>query len=240
MTSVGAKSVNRLNSHTTTSRKGPIGQYHFQQEITFIRQSLGVKTEKGRLVDLGCGDGWVSLQLQQEGYSVLGLDINRAALVQFQQLSLEVPLVQGNCLSLPFSNGSLLCILAIHCFDHLDRVRFLQECQRVLDCDGLLFFDALNRHSYKVALKRFRRRARTRSGLDNLDKYIDVMSCDEVLTAAKSAGFETKAVSGYGWIPFTVNSSSNLVRTATRCEEILELSHFPRISPRILLALRKK
>jgi ubiquinone/menaquinone biosynthesis C-methylase UbiE len=217
-----------------------LGSYLLQGEIEFIGRSLKDTALSGTLLDLCCGGGDVSLLLYRPGLRIVGLDVNRLPLAAFRQRSHDVPLVQGDCLCLPFASSSLGCIAAIHCFDHLDRVQFLHECRRLLGPAGLLIFDSLNRHSYKLALKRLRRRTSIRSRSGPLDKYVDVFSWNEVLQAIAAAGFDVQAASGYGWIPFGVNSESKLVNPAAWVEQVLRLDRFPSVSPRVLVAARKR
>ncbi len=215
-------------------------RYLLQREVEFIDRYLKGTTRPGRLLDLCCGSGEISLALDKLGMQLLALDVNRLALAAFRDRAQKVSLVQGDALRLPFSNSSLGIIVAIHCFDHVDRIGFLQECSRVLRNSGLLVFDSLNRHSYKLAVKRLSRRTGARSRPDFLDKYVNVFSWREVLQAIAGAGFDVQAVSGYGWIPFTVNSRSRLVNAAARVEQVLQLDRLPHVSPRVMMAVRKK
>jgi len=182
----------------------------------------------------------VTLPLHDMGFQLLGLDLNRLALTVFRQRSKDVPLVQGDALRLPISSDSVGCVVATHCFDHLDRAQFLRECHRVLCNDGLLIFDALNRHSYKLTLKRLGRLLGPPFTGRPSDKWIDVFSSREVLRLIALAGFDLQAASGYGWIPFSVDSDSRLVNAAASVERTLRLDRLPHVSPRILMAVRKK
>jgi SAM-dependent methyltransferase len=229
-----------VNPYMKQGRDMHVGHYLLQREVGFIRQSLGDTARARRLIDLGCGNGGVTLPLHEEGFPAMGLDIDRIALAAFRQRSHDVPLVQGDCLCLPFASSSLGCIVAIHCLDHVDRVQFLHECRRVLGQGGLLIFDALNRHSYKLPLKRLRHRDSIRSQPGFLDKYVDVFSWREVQQALARAGFEVQAVSGYGWIPFAVDSRSKLVNAAAWLERLLRLDRLPSASPRVLVAAWKQ
>ncbi len=217
-----------------------MGRYLLLREVEFIDQALDGAAQPGTLLDLCCGTGEISPMLQTRGFRTLGLDVNPLALAAFRQQSQDVPLIQGDALHLPFWNGSLTAIVALHCFDLLDRVGFLQECSRVLGYGGLLIFDALNRHSYKLTLKRLGRFLRPLFAGKPNDKWIDVFSCREVLQLISRAGFALQAASGYGWAPFAVNSDSRLVNATVSVERVLRLDRFPRVSPRILMAVRKK
>ena len=216
------------------------GRYLLQREVGFIGHLLGGSDRRRKLIDVGCGSGCVTLPLHDMGFQVFGLDLNRLALTVFRQGATDVPLVQGDALRLPISSGSVGCVVAIHGFDHLDRAQFLRECHRVLCNDGLLIFDALNRHSYKLALKRLGRLLGPLFPGRPSDKWIDVFSCREVAQLIALSGFDLQAASGYGWIPFSVGSDSRLVDAIASVERILRLDRLPHVSPRVLMAVRKK
>jgi SAM-dependent methyltransferase len=216
------------------------GRYLLQREVGFIRQLLGGVNRRGKLIDVGCGRGCATLPLYDMGLQPLGLDINRLALTAFRQRSKDVPLVQGDALRLPVSSDSVGCLVATHLFDHLDRAQFFRECHRVLCNDGLLIFDALNRHSYKLIVKRLGRFLGPRLTGRPSDKWIDVFSCREVLELIVLVGFDLQTISGYSWIPFSVDSNSRLVNAIASVERFLRLDRLPHVSPRILMAVRKK
>ena len=103
-----------------------------------------------------------------------------------------------------------------------------------------MILDALNRHSYKLPLKRLCHRHSIRSNPDFFNKYVNVFSGKELKQAITGAGFDVQATSGYGWIPFSVHSRSILINAAARIEQGLQLDRLPSVSPRILLAVRKR
>lgn len=210
------------------------------QEVEFVNQALEHAAQRGMLLDLCCGTGQVSPMLQIPGFRTLGLDMNLLALAAFRQHLPDVPLVQGDAIQLPFRGESLDAIVAIHCFDLLDRVGFIQECNRVLRCGGLLIFDALNRHSYKLILKRLGRFLGPLFAGRLNDKWIDVFSYREVLRLVGLTGLDLQAAHGYGWPPFSVSSNNRLVNAATSVERVLRLNRLPRVSPRFIVAVRKK
>lgn len=214
-------------------------RYLLQHEVVFANQILGHVAQPGTLLDLFCGTGEVAPMIQAQGFRTIGLDINRPALAAFRQHSQDVHLVQGDALHLPFLNGSLNVIVAIHGFDLVERVNFLHECSRVLRCGGILIFDALNRHSYKLVLKRLGSSLRSLFGIRPYNHWIDVFSFREVLQLASLNGFNLQAVHGYGWAPFPVSSDSMLVNASALVERILRLDRVPRVSPRIVIAVKK-
>jgi SAM-dependent methyltransferase len=225
--------------HAKQGRDMRVGVYLLQREIAFIRRFLSDTTRTKKLIDLGCGSGGITLPLHEKGYPVMGLDVDQLALTELHEWAQDVPLIQGDCLYLPFVRNSLDCIVAIHCFDHLSRVKFLNECARVLTQGGLLIFDTLNWNSYKLLLKRLHLSVAMKSHQTSLDKYVNVFSWQEVQSALAKAGFSIRAASGYGWVPFPVNSNNRLVNTAAHVEQLLQLDRFPGVSPRVLVAVQK-
>ena len=209
------------------------------REVEFVNKALENSSKPSTMLDLCCGVGEVSLMLQTRGFRTLGLDMNLLALTAFQQILQGEPLIQGDALHLPFGNGSLDIIVALHCFDLLDRVRFLQDCSRVLRSGGVLIFDALNSHSYKLILKRLQRYLIPLFPDTLNDKWINVFSFQDVLQIVSRVGLSLDSAFGYGWAPFSVNSNNKLVNAVDTVERILQLDHYPHISPRFVVVTRK-
>jgi SAM-dependent methyltransferase len=220
-----------------------VGRYLFQYEYAFVERvlssevwlarSLNSRGDEPALLDVCCGSGRVGRPLHAAGLNVIGVDIDPVALASLRKRSEGMPIIRGNALDLPFADGSFDCIVAIQCFEYLEHDRFLCELNRVLRKGGVLVFDALNRHSYK-AMKVFMGRA--------LELPSANLSCREILRATANSGFSIKAVRGYNWIPFPRESTSNspLVQVAARAEQLLKLDHYYHISPKILVAAKKR
>ena len=111
-----------------------------------------------RVLDLGCGAGFLSNYLGALGQQVTGLDASAAAL----QVAAEhdpqrtVRYVQGDALSLPFPAGSFDVVCALDFLEHVEpRERVIAEAARVLAPGGLFFFHTFNRNllAYLVIIK---------------------------------------------------------------------------------------
>jgi len=124
------------------------GRYQLAQEVGFINRIVGNSYYPKILLDACCGRGSVSMSIKYSDFHTIGLDTNFLALKKFREESKGVSLSLGDALCMPFANISIDCIIAIHCFDHLNRVQFLEECNRVLCDGGYLIFESLNRNSY--------------------------------------------------------------------------------------------
>jgi ubiquinone/menaquinone biosynthesis C-methylase UbiE len=213
-------------------RDTTVGRYLFRREQAFIDRFLGDAPPPRELLDIGCGSGRLTLPMHRAGHTVTGLDFSPAALASFRRQSEDVPLVRGDATRLPFADGSFDGVIAIQSFDYLEHARFLAECHRVLRRDGLLIFDALNRRSYKWLLKNRVGRGLTLPSAN--------LSYREVIRATVGHGFAIRAIRGYNWVPFTRHSDSRLVDAAALVESALQLDRFYSISPKILIAARKR
>jgi ubiquinone/menaquinone biosynthesis C-methylase UbiE len=215
-------------------RNTTVGRYLSQREDAFIQCYLGSVTPSCRALDIACGSGHWTLPLHNAGFHVMGLDLNQESLLVLQQKSGDIPLSRANAERLPFNDGSFDYVLASQCFEFLNHRPFLRECNRILTYDGLLIFDFLNRHSYKWLLKQISGRT----------EYLTLSSANlsyrEVLRAVADHGFGIQAVSGYNWIPFTRESNSSLVGATALIEQKLRLDRFYNISPKLLVAARKR
>jgi hypothetical protein len=96
-----------------------------------------------------------------------------------------------------------------------------------------------NRHSYKWVLKKLRHCLGLGPTADWFDRQLNIASCGQVLRVIREYGFDIQAVSGYGWIPFTRSSGSELVDVMARVERRLWLDRWYGISPRILVGATK-
>ena len=215
-------------------------RYLLRHELMFVRQVLSGANSRERMLEVCCGDGSIAMAVQDSGLHTFGLDINPMPLELLRRRSSELRLTQGDAMYLPFADGSLDYVVAIQCLHFLNRPRFLQECGRVIRSGGLLIFESLNRHSYKWLQRRLRRcLSRNHSGALS-DKWVDIASYGEIVREIAGHGFVVEVVSGYGWVPFARHSDSSWVDIWEGIEQALQLDHWYGISPRTIVAARKR
>lgn len=95
-----------------------------------------------RVLDVGCGDGYLMSLASPLSGSVIGIDSEFTA-VALARPKLEpftnCALLQASCYSLPFANGYFNAVLLADVIEHLeDPERCLQEISRVLTPNGTL------------------------------------------------------------------------------------------------------
>jgi len=105
----------------------------------------------GRILELGCGAGNISLRLEKQGYEVTGIDISPTAIEWAKSKCLDASgttkFYVDNVLDMRFVEDGYFDIVldghCLHCIIGDDRRAFFFESLRVLKPGGWLFIDAM-------------------------------------------------------------------------------------------------
>lgn len=101
---------------------------------------------RGRLLDIGCGDGWLIRHMNALGWSAEGVDFDPRAVAQARGAGLTVH--QGSLFDQRFHDASFDAITMSHSIEHVhDPVAWLAECRRVLRPGGQLILVTPNSES---------------------------------------------------------------------------------------------
>lgn len=99
----------------------------------------------GSLLDLGCGDGKLTIKFAQNGYETYGIDISPTAISWAEERaetqSVDAKFQVGNALDLPYFSEKFNIVIdsfCFHCIIGKDRKKFLSEVFRVLTNNGIL------------------------------------------------------------------------------------------------------
>jgi 2-polyprenyl-6-hydroxyphenyl methylase/3-demethylubiquinone-9 3-methyltransferase len=128
--------------------------------LAYIEQVLGAQAPQGaKVLDLGCGGGFITIPLACRGYDIRGIDISANALAVAQKHLPEgkkISFRQGDVCHLRETAGTYDAVLMMDILEHLeDREAAIGEASRMLKPDGLFLFHTFNRNvlSYLLAVK---------------------------------------------------------------------------------------
>jgi 2-polyprenyl-6-hydroxyphenyl methylase/3-demethylubiquinone-9 3-methyltransferase len=102
-----------------------------------------------RILDVGCGAGFLSNELVQHGHEVTGMDASQASLAVAARHDTTgaVRYAQGDATRLDFADGSFDVVCAMDFLEHVeDPGAVIAESARVLAPEGLFFFHTFNRN----------------------------------------------------------------------------------------------
>jgi SAM-dependent methyltransferase len=114
--------------------------------------------DQAPVVDIGCGRGeWLEL-LAESGIAARGFDLNRIAVEECRERSLQVELADGLEALAALAPESCSAVTAFHIIEHLpfeSVVKLLDEALRVLRPGGVLILETPNPANLLVAAERF-------------------------------------------------------------------------------------
>jgi 2-polyprenyl-6-hydroxyphenyl methylase/3-demethylubiquinone-9 3-methyltransferase len=102
-----------------------------------------------RILDVGCGAGFLSNGLAQQGFQVTGLDAsaNSLAVARRYDATESVTYQTGDAYRLPYADESFDVACAMDFLEHIEEPgRAINEIARVLRPNGLFFFHTFNRN----------------------------------------------------------------------------------------------
>ncbi len=115
-------------------------------------------TPETRVLDVGCGAGFLSNELGLAQLQVTGVDLSEESLIVARKYdsTKKVKYLSADAYQLPFENASFDVITAMDFLEHVDRPEeVIKEFSRVLKPNGIFIFHTFNRNpvAYFVIIK---------------------------------------------------------------------------------------
>ncbi|MGC9052568.1 MAG: class I SAM-dependent methyltransferase [Candidatus Hydrogenedens sp.] len=105
--------------------------------ITYFIQSLLKKTDS--ILEIGCGGGRLSCELQQLGYKVISTDFEPSAVFYTKKSGITHAFVSNSGEGIPIKNETIDLIVMTDVLEHIkDHSLTIQECHRVLKKEGYI------------------------------------------------------------------------------------------------------
>lgn len=115
----------------------------FGKAISFALDNLGDISGK-KIVDVGCGNGIMSVFFALQGAKVVGIDIEANALAKAKALALkwnlkdECIFLHGSAESMPIESESIDIVFSKSTIQYMNRENVLDEYNRIISPDGIL------------------------------------------------------------------------------------------------------
>jgi 2-polyprenyl-3-methyl-5-hydroxy-6-metoxy-1,4-benzoquinol methylase len=119
----------------------------YYTQHTRIILDLVIRFGIGRILDVGCGDAYITSLIFETFKDVIGIDISEKAIKIAREKSQGVRFAVTSCTNLPFSGESFDTIVASEIIEHVsyeDGKSFLKEAARVLTPKGRIIISTPN------------------------------------------------------------------------------------------------
>ncbi len=116
--------------------------WHREEPPPLLERAVAERTERGRALDLGCGEGVNAVYLAQQGFSTVGIDFVPAALAaaraRAEEAGVEVELREGDVVEYE-APAPFQLVLDSGCLHHLPKakaVRYRAQLDRWIEPGG--------------------------------------------------------------------------------------------------------
>ncbi|MFB6241328.1 MAG: class I SAM-dependent methyltransferase [Candidatus Nanosalina sp.] len=191
----------------------------------FFRGFVEAMPRDGRVLDAGCGTGYLSGELVDEGFEVVSIDLDEERIERGRELGRFQDARVGDVSGLDLDDRSFDGVVSVDVIEHLeDPGEFVEEASRVLRPGGVLAVKTPNRFThdlYQIFLV-------GNLGLlrgETLEFHPNVMFPRELERLLRDHGFET-------WFLKTGELPRNQVRklgTVSRLLNSLNFEYLPKI-----------
>ncbi len=121
---------------------------------------LSKNWEKGKILDVGCGNGRNLIPFAEKNFTCEGVDFSiemlNHAKSKFKKLNLKSKFQVANMIDLPFKDNSfdyLICIASFHHLNKIDQQKTLLEFKRILKPNGKIYITTWNKLQLKFLFK---------------------------------------------------------------------------------------
>ncbi len=170
----------------------------------YFRRKLLERNFSGkRVLDVGCGGGFLSEEFARDGFMVTGIDPSPTSVDTARRHAAEGNLTidyrVGRGEALPFPDGSFDVVACCDVLEHVDDPgRVIVEISRVLKPGGLFFFDTVNRTWFSkfVLIKIAQDWRLTRVFSPNSHLWEKFIRPDELVAAMNDCGLAFREMRG--------------------------------------------
>lgn len=156
MSKVNNEFYDTLKEHWYNSDDNPIALLRAEQKLKNpwiekeIKELISRSDLTGiKVLDIGCGGGFLTNYLAQKGAMVVGLDQSKESLSLAAQYdsTKSVTYLYGDAYHLPFENAEFDFVFAMDFLEHVEEPqRVIAQASRVLKTNGAFFYHTFNKN----------------------------------------------------------------------------------------------
>jgi 2-polyprenyl-3-methyl-5-hydroxy-6-metoxy-1,4-benzoquinol methylase len=136
---------NFWNAWNTSTREKVVGDVSLRQQEVLLGWLKGLGRKDLKIIDFGCGAGWLCQQLQEFG-TVTGVDLADDALARARERMPAVTFIAGDIMTLDLGVETFDVVVTLEVLSHIaDQEAFVERLSRLLRPGGLLILATQNR-----------------------------------------------------------------------------------------------
>jgi len=182
-----------------------INPIRFAYFAGILKQNSGRGVSGRKLLDVGCGGGYLCEEFAKTGFDVTGIDPSqntlKAAKEHADQSRLCIAYEKGRAEAIPFSDSSFDYVSCCDVLEHVDDIsKTISEVARVLRPGGLFFYDTINRTvvSWLVMIKIAQDWNRTAWEAPNTHEWKRFVKPSELASIMNANGLVMDEIKGIG------------------------------------------
>ncbi len=184
----------------TLSALTPV-RFGYMRDVLVNR--LHIDPNGKRVLDIGCGGGFLAEEFATLGCDVMGIDPSAPTIVQAAAHANEADLTiiyrVASGEAIPVADATFDIVYCCDVLEHVDDLdKVIAETARVLNPGGVYLFDTINRTflSKLIVIKLFQQWKATRIMTTNLHDWAMFITPDELRAALARHGLECREIAG--------------------------------------------
>jgi len=151
--------INPLLKNATQRTKEHFYPNYYSKLYQHIRREVIGNLTGIRVLELGCGSGWLAREMQKSGFKVVAFDYSEKSLKESQFIyaseNLDISLIRGDGRDLPFKDNSFDSVSMLGVLEHIvPPEASLKEIYRVMNKGGVFCVSVPNTFTYGVIYDR--------------------------------------------------------------------------------------
>jgi 2-polyprenyl-6-hydroxyphenyl methylase/3-demethylubiquinone-9 3-methyltransferase len=147
----------KLGDQWTSEQSHPVALLRAENRVRNPWIAARLKP-KSKVLDIGCGAGFLTNDLAERGHAVTGIDLSEKSLEVARKTDVTKSVIYENAsaTALPYLDDSFDVVCAMDLLEHVtEPEKVVSESARVLKPGGLFFFHTFNRNflSYIIVIK---------------------------------------------------------------------------------------
>lgn len=159
-----------------------------------VDQFAKLMCKGAKILDAGCGSGRDTCLLSKKGFEVIGFDISSGLINVAHKTFPELKFIEGNMLSLPFSDSDFDGIWSNASLLHLETI---EEVKKVLSEFNRVMKQAAVLHVLVKAQTGESKTAIVTDSLSKHDRFFQYFTEPELLSLLKESGFNLISIEQY-------------------------------------------